>query len=362
MKVNWWAICFVVVPTTLSLNGCQQDANPPRNQVPAASGTPLRLYEYKRPAMGVALVIQVWCSDKEQASTAMQAADARVEKIEHVLSNYRDDSEVSELSRALTKGPVVVSTDLWRVLKQSEHGWTFSDQAFDVTIAPLTELWRAARKSGQLPTTGQIEEARQRVGFGKLKLDESRHSIESQEQPVRFDFGAIGKGDAADEALLVLKQHGIESALVELGGDMAIGSAPPGRLGWRIAVDAFSSGAAATHFIEVANCGVATSGDKHQFVEVDGVRYSHIIYPKTGMALKQSSLVTVVAPTGANADMFATVFSLLEPGAARTLADSLGDTFVRGEVEFSNGEQRIFASEAFPEMHELDPASEGEQP
>jgi thiamine biosynthesis lipoprotein len=312
-----------------------------------------RLFELKRPAMGVQLSIQVWCDDQQQASAAMLDAAARVEQLEQVLSNYRDASEVSKLTASLSRGPVVVSDDLWRVFSLSREAWTLSGKAFDVTIGPLADLWRAARKSRQLPESVALDAARQRTGLDQLTFNETNRSLDSDGRPIEFDFGAIGKGFAADEALAVLRQHGLEAGLVELGGDMAVGAPPPGKRGWRIAIDSFESGTGPALYMEICRCGIATSGDKHQFVEIDGVRYSHIIDPRSGMALQRSSLVTVVAPDGVQADMLASICSLLDEEQALKISASRPGTYVRGEVASGSGERALFASPDFPELKRI---------
>ena len=318
----------------------------------------LQLVEYRHPAMGVELVIQAWTSDYDAAVQAIGQAVRRVEQLEQILSDYREDSEVRLVSQSLMKATrVPVNDDLMNVLVLSRKMWEVGEGKFDVTIGPLSALWRKARKSGKLPDPDAAKEALARTGFGNLKLDPENGTIElAAGKPVpQFDFGAIGKGYAADEALRVLREAGFPAALVELGGDLACGSPPPGRIGWRIALSSvdreLKSPDGNLVYTELSNCGIATSGDRHQFMEVDGVRYSHLIDPRSGEPLTCSRLVTAIAPSGAEADALATIFSLTAPEDAIGKADSLEGVSVYVEEMDAAGNCRVFASPRFPPRH-----------
>jgi thiamine biosynthesis lipoprotein len=131
---------------------------------------------------------------------------------------------------------------------------------------------------------------------------------------MRLDAGGIGKGYAIDEALKVLRARGVTRALVSGGGDMAAGEPPPGQRGWRIEVAPLdTTNAPPARFVRLRQMALATSGDLFQHVEIDGVRYSHIVDPRTGMALTDHSLVTIIAPDCTTADGYSKVVSVLGP-------------------------------------------------
>ena len=123
-----------------------------------------------------------------------------------------------------------------------------------------------------------------------------------------LDLGGIAQGWAADDCLKILHQLGVDIALVDAGGDIALGAAPPGEKGWAIEIPALNEGKK-TLFLQ--NCGITTSGATYRFLELDGKRYSHIIDPRTGMALTHHTLVTVMAPNATTADAWATAISVL---------------------------------------------------
>jgi len=263
--------------------------------------------------MGVPFRIVLHADSERAAGAAAAAAFERIAQLNAVMSDYEDDSELTRLSRSSGSGqPVKVSGDLWRVLSRARLLARQSGGAFDVTCGPLVQLWRRARRQRELPAPEKLAEARKAVGHEKLLLDARGRSAKLLVPGMRLDLGAIAKGDAAGEALSVLRSRGFTRALVAGGGDMAIGDPPPGRRGWVVELAAHdSAGAPPRQFVELANCGFATSGDVFQHVEIGGRRYSHIVDPRTGVGLTDHSLVFVIARDALTADSLSTAVSVL---------------------------------------------------
>jgi thiamine biosynthesis lipoprotein len=214
-----------------------------------------------------------------------------------------------------------VSDDLWAVLEISQRMARATDGAFDITCGPIVSLWRKARRENKLPEPQKLEEARRSVGFDKLRL--SNHSAELLAPYMRLDLGAIAKGYAVDEAIKILTGRGIHSALVAGGGDMAVSDAPPGTNGWRIELAPLDvTNAPPAKFVLLKNVALATSGDVFQHVEINGVRYSHIVNPKTGIGLTDHSLVIVIATNCTTADALSTSVSVLGPENGLKFAES----------------------------------------
>jgi thiamine biosynthesis lipoprotein len=231
------------------------------------------------------------------------------------MSDYDPDSELSRLSRSSGQGKAVpVSDDLWFVLNTAQALAERSTGAFDVTVGPYVNLWRRARRQHQLPDPARLAEARKSVGYRHVRLDRKRHTIELLAPNMRLDLGGIAKGYAVGEAIKVLQDQGVGSALVEGGGDMAVSDPPPGKLGWRIelsSVDATNPPPA--RWLALTNCAVSTSGDLYQRLEINGKRYSHIVDPRTGIGLTDHSIVNVIAPNGITSDSLTKVVSVLGP-------------------------------------------------
>jgi thiamine biosynthesis lipoprotein len=276
----------------------------------------LQLFEAVEPHMGTLFRIKLYAANQDQAQKAFRAAFARITELDDILSDYKPDSEINRLCRTAVDQPVPVSDDLFHVVTASEKLSEQSEGAFDITVGPLTHLWRQARKAGHIPESEAIAEALSRSGFRKVHLDPAAHTIELDQSGMQLDVGGIAKGYAADEALQVLSRCGIHSALVAASGDLAFSDPPPGQPGWKIGVDSLDSASAPfTKILLLANKAVSTSGPEEQHLDANGKRYSHIIDPRTGMGLTSDITATVIAPNGTEADSLATAVSVL--GAER---------------------------------------------
>ena len=272
-----------------------------------------------RPLMGVPWTITVFAADTDSGRRAIDAGFAEAERLERVLSDYDPASELARLSAAApTPEPVAVGTDLWNVLVRADEFHRLSGGAFDLTIGPLTTLWRQSRRSGRLPRPERLASAREAVGWQLVALAPERHAVTLSRPGMRLDPGGIGMGYAVDRVLEVLAGEGIASAMVDASGDVGVSAAPPGTAGWRVRVDAVP-GADAGETLVLADAAVTTSGDARQFVEIDGRRYSHIVDPRSGNGVGGPAAVTVIAADCTTADALATAASVLGPDAGPTM-------------------------------------------
>lgn len=301
-------ICLLAIAAT----GC-------RSTPPASSA--LDRFEFTEPQMGVPFRIVLYAPDRTEAEAAARAAFDRIAALNAILSDYEYDSELSRLSRTSGSGEAVsVSPELWFVLERAQEMARRSDGAIDVTVGPLVSLWRRARRDGELPEPRRLQAALAATGWRHLELDPKHRTVRLLVPRMRLDLGAIAKGYAVDEALRVLCARGITRALVSGGGDLAVSEPPPGKPGWRIEVPPLDGpGAPPTGQVELRHAGLATPGDTYQFVEIAGVRYSHIVDPRTGLGLTNHSLVTVIARDGMTADSLSTALSVQGPDGAAKL-------------------------------------------
>jgi len=282
----------------------------------------LTRFEYTEPHMGTTFRVVLHAPDQASADAASRRAFARIAELDTTLTDYNATSELSRVTREAIGHPVRVSDDLLCVLIPSQELARRSDGAFDITVGPLTRLWRRARRQVELPASDVLAEARRATGYHLLNVDAVAHTVEVERPGMQLDAGGIAKGYAADEALEVLRSAGYGEALVAAGGDLAIGDSPPGRKGWTVTLEGLITDHPAPGSpIVVSRCGVSTSGDEEQWVEIGGVRYSHILDPRTGMGLTGHSSVTVVAADATTSDMLATAVSVLGPEKGRQLVD-----------------------------------------
>jgi thiamine biosynthesis lipoprotein len=296
----------------------------------AALGEPLaaepapRRFEFTQTEMAVPVKIVLYSVDGDAATIAAKETFSRIHVLNGILSDYDPESELRRLGDTAGEGKAVpVSADLWKVLEHAQRVSQQSEGAFDVTVGPVVRLWRRARRQKELPSAQALREATGRVGYKLVKLDAQHRTVELLKKGMQLDLGGIAKGYAMDEALAELRRHGISRALVEAGGDMRLGDPPPGRAGWRVGIPPLDNPQGTPlSYLELSRVAVSTSGDVIQYVEIGGKRYSHVVDPRTGMALTDHCRVMVVAPTGMAADAITKAVGVLGPAKGLKLIEA----------------------------------------
>jgi thiamine biosynthesis lipoprotein len=274
--------------------------------------------------MGTAFTLILYSGDDATASRASRLAFDRIKQLDQTLTDYDPESELMRLCARAGGPPVVVSPDLFEVLARSKALYERSEGAFDITIAPVVRLWRRARREKVKPDPELLAKALALVGSDAIVLDPEKRTVELKRPGMKLDVGGIAKGYASEEAMKVLKREGISSALVAGSGDIVVSGPPPGRSGWTIAVAPLKPEAdvGSSPTILLKDAAVSTSGDAEQFVEIDGVRYSHLVDPKTGLGLTERRSVTVIAREGITADGLDTAACILGPEKGLALIES----------------------------------------
>lgn len=285
-----------------------------------ASAQTLERFEISEPHLGTVVTVTLYAPTEAVATEAADAAFARIEELNRIFSDYNPESEVMRLCHTAGTGTrVEVSPELFEMLSRSATLSEATGGAFDVTISPVIKLWRTARKQRRLPDPQQLAAARALVGWRNVTLDEKSRTVELTRPGMLLDFGGIAKGYIAQRARDVLVKRGLNRCLIAVAGDIAAGDPPlmaDGKAadGWKIGVAPLDKpDGKPSRLLRLKNCAVSTSGDAFQFVEIDGVRYSHIVDPKTGLGLTHRSSVTVISPDGADADGLATAVTILGP-------------------------------------------------
>jgi thiamine biosynthesis lipoprotein len=273
--------------------------------------------------MGTLVKITLYASDEASAGRAFRAAFDRIADLDRILSDYKPDSELNQLTTKAVGHRAPVSKDLLTVLAASQDLAEATDGAFDVTQGPVIRLWRAARATARMPEAAALNEAAARSGFRKLHVNLAEQTAMLDQANMALDVGAIGKGYAASEALTVLRDRGIRRALVAVSGDLAFGDAPPDQRGWRIDIHNDEPGLAGVpRVLELTNAAVSTSGPSEQHVDIGGRRYSHVIDPSSRTGLVNDITVTVVARNGLDADGLDTAVSVVGKDRGLTLIES----------------------------------------
>jgi thiamine biosynthesis lipoprotein len=305
-------------------------------------------YEAVEPHMGTLFRIKLFAPDEATAQNAFRAAFARVAKLDGILSDYQPPSELSRITQQAVGHPVRVSNDLFTVATAAQELSVATAGAFDLTVGPLTHLWRDARHQHTLPQPEAVQSAMARCGYQKLHLQADR-TMEFDQAGMLLDAGGIAKGYAADEALAVLEAMGLHSALVAASGDLAFGDAPPGSSGWRVGIDSFDSVQKPfTQVLMLSNAAVSTSGRSEQNLQAGDRTYSHIIDPRTGMGLTDDLTVTTIARRGLQADPAATAISVMGCKRGMKYANRAGlAVFI---LEKRDGHVKSMESDRFTEL------------
>jgi FAD:protein FMN transferase len=307
-------------------------------------------FEFSAPSMGSHVDFVVYAPSQAEAKNVIDAGLTEIERLSTILSNYDPDSEISKLCSAPKGVWTSLSADLAAVLKHSRRWHELSAGKFDITVGPLTRLWRAHRKKKQLPPTTSIEDAKRRCGWSSVDLvfpSDSESSIQSarvsllKDQMV-LDLSGIAVGYIVDAAFEKMRGAGSRSILINAGGDIRVGDAPPGTNGWRIAIAGLGKESPPLSMIQLKNCAITTSGDLNQFVEIDGRRYSHFIDPESGDPIERRQSVTVMAETTVDADAGATALAVLGMQRASELFDAMPITkAVLVESGMADGPSRL---------------------
>lgn len=278
---------------------------------------PLHRFDYSQRMMGISFDISVYASSETSANEAVEEAYGQIRRLNSIFSDYEPDSELNRLCKSAgTSTAIPVSPELWDILKQSVELSKASSGGFDVTVGPIVRLWRKARRAKKLPTVEQLQSALASVGYQKLKFNSTERTVELMQPNMQLDLGGIAVGYTCDLVLKGLQKHGLRRVLINASGDILAGDPPPGEPGWRIGIATPNDEDATKSRVVLLNqAACSTSGDLYQHVEFDGVRYSHIVDPKTGLGLTDRSMVTVIAPNCVSADAWSTTLSILGPEA-----------------------------------------------
>jgi len=277
---------------------------------------PARLYHDNRVLMGT--FWEVVSADKKAGAIVF----SEVSRIEQLLSKYIESSEISRLNLL---GRLKVSPDTFYIIKKSKEFWQVTGGSFDITVGPLVDLWGFKNRQYTVPAEKKINSALKLIGSDKIILRERDLLVELKLPGMKIDLGGIAKGYALDQAVKKLKENKINSCLINAGGQIyALGerSGQP----WKIGIKR-GRGSDLSERLEIRNQSVSTSGDYEQFFSRDGKRYSHILDPKTGYPACSGVIsVTVVAPSGINADALSTSAFILGKRGADELTKKFPET------------------------------------
>ena len=264
--------------------------------------------------MGTSYSVTVTGAGTRDEPAIAAAVRDELERVDALMSTYREDSELSRFNRHDSYDPFPLSEETYAVLAGALAVSKQTGGAFDVTVGPLVNAWGFGRAGSDVqPSEGDLERLRGNTGWSKLTLNDAARTASKAVPELQCDLSAIAKGFAVDQVASALEGLGFTDYLVEVGGEVRAGGFNAVGEPWRIGVERpDESGRSLQRILRVSGTGVATSGDYRQFREVDGERFSHVIDPRTGRpATSRVASATVLHPTAMRADAFATALVVL---------------------------------------------------
>ena len=264
-------------------------------------------------------------ADRAAAERAMEKAFEEISRVEGVFSVFKADSEISKINRLMPGRHLKISGEVSGLIEKSIECNKKTHGAFDITVKPLVDLWRAAKDSGRLPDDAAVKAALAKVGSQYIALDRAAGTISFKMPGMAVDLGGVAKGYATDRAVAVLGENGIENAIVNAGGDMYCLGRRSAKVEWNAGIRHPRKKDGVLFRLKLQDKAVDTSGDYEKYFILNGRRYSHIIDPRTGMPVGDEVVsATVVARDSTTADMLATALCVLGREGLETVKSAGG--------------------------------------
>jgi thiamine biosynthesis lipoprotein len=276
------------------------------------------IYQKRRFLMGTLVTISVVSDGRERAFSAMDRAFHTLQKIESQTSRRIAASFTNRINEAAGRAMVSVSSSYLALIQQSVEYFRMTEGSFDITVGPLTTLWQFEDGQGRLPDDEEISRNMFLVNCRNLQVDEIHQTIGLKKVGALIDLGGIAKGFAVDQAVSVLKEEGMPGGMVNAGGDIRLFGLKPSQERWRIGIQHPRQLNAILASLKLTDTSIVTSGDYERYFFKDGIRYHHILDPKSGQPARGCQSVTIVSETALSGDALSTgVFILgLERGMA----------------------------------------------
>ncbi|HEY0767229.1 MAG TPA: FAD:protein FMN transferase [Steroidobacteraceae bacterium] len=289
--------------------------------------------------MGTRVYVQLWAEDRVKGNAAIEAVMAEMRRIDALMSHYKPESQLSQINARANREPVQVDKELFDLIKLSTHYSQITEGAFDITYASVGYLYDYPRHIR--PTEAQIKSALPAVNWRNMLLDEQHHTVRFEHPGMRIDLGGIGKGYAVDRGVAILKARAIQHAVVTAGGDSRIIGDRMGRP-WLVAIRHPDDPHKVVTRIPLSDTAMSTSGDYERYFDEKGVRYHHIIDPRTGHSASKVRSATILAPTATQTDGMSKTAFVLGPEKALEIINRMPEydaVFVcpDGRVLYSNG-------------------------
>lgn len=285
------------------------------------------LFKQKATLMGSLFEITVVDSDTLNAQKNVQAVITEITRIENLISEWKPDSQVSEVNRNAGIKPVRVSPELFDLTKRAIYYSELSEGAFDISIAAMDKIWLFDGSMTQMPSDSAIHKSVEKVGYKNIVLDSINSTIFLKYPGMKIGFGSIGKGYAADKGRELMKQHLVQGGVVNASGDIATWGLQPDQEPWTIGINNPFKRHKPIQVLKLEESAVATSGSYEKYAEIAGKKYAHIINPKSGYPSTGLTSVTIVGPSAEFANALSTSSMVLGKKPALMLLKKFPDYY-----------------------------------
>ena len=300
------------------------------------------MIERERLQMGTRFHIQLVTGDDAAANAALDAAFAEVDRVEALLSEWRESSEISAVNRAAGGSPVPVGPELFFVVERSVHFSEVTGGAFDISFAGCGRLW--SFREPRIPDAATLRDCLESVGYRGIELDRERSTLRLASSDTRIGIAGIGKGYGVDRAAEVLEAHGFTDYIIDGGGDIRLRGSRIDRP-WSVGIAHPRRPGTLFGRLRLDRGSIVTSGDYQRSFERDGEVYHHILDPSTGLPARLSIAVTVIAGNATDADALATGLFVLGPERGIELVEGLAGV----EALIIGPEMSVHRSSSFPD-------------
>ena len=285
-----------------------------------ARPTPAKWMSREEAIMGTSIRVELWHEDPMMGDAAMAAVMEEMHRIDRAMSPFKPESELSRLNREAAKAPVPVSEEMFELLARSIEFSKLSEGAFDITFASVGCMFDY--RKGIKPTAEKIAAALPGIDYRHIRLGRRRCTIEFARDDVQIDLGGIAKGYAVDNCVALLKARGVREALVMAGGDSRVLGDKRGRP-WMIGIRDPRQKDTMVAMIPLVDAAISTSGDYERYFEADGVRYHHILDPRTGISATGVRSVTIVGPDATTTEGISKSVFIMGPDRGIRFVESL---------------------------------------
>ena len=274
--------------------------------------------------MGNQFEISAVSDDAEWAHERIDLAVEEMQRIERLLTTFKEDSETNLVNRNAGIRPVKVSEEMFSLIQRSVRISQITQGAFDITYGSIDKrLWNFDKTMTSLPTREQAKRMVRLINYRNIILDPTRQTVFLKEKGMRIGFGGIGKGYAAEMAKTAMQNAGVRSGVVNASGDLAAWGYQPNGKPWTIGIVHPDAADIPFSYMSITNMAVATSGNYEKFVIIDGKKYSHTIDPRTGLPVKGIKSVTIISPNAELSDALATPVTIMGINAGLHLVNQL---------------------------------------